>query len=177
MSARPRASVTATSTVTRCGTSGDAIPATTRRAATARRIRSAGDAEADELGGLALVAGLDLEDVFAGGETRERHIDLLLAVFRRRLRLQLVHRRARAVEEVDVERRRRAARTVGRHPHQEVLDAVELAGRDRHRVGIDLDLLELAGRTRAQNGRRAERGLRGREIGHADFARLAVEHL
>ena len=91
--------------------------------------------------------------------------------------LQLVHRRAGAVEQVHAQLGRRPAGAVGRYADQQMLDPVEFAAGDRHRVGVGAQLLEFPRRSRAQDGRRAENRLRRRQIRHADLAGLAVEHL
>ena len=73
--------------------------------------------------------GLDFEDVLAGRHAGQRQVELLLALFRRRLRRQLGHRRAGAIEDVHAQRRRRAARAVHRHANQQAIGAAELARR------------------------------------------------
>ena len=68
-----------------------------------------------------------------------------------------------------------SAWTVGIEANQQPLRARELATRRRDGSRIGHQRLELARGARAKDARRAERGLRRREVGHVDVANLAVE--
>ena len=96
---------------------------------------------------------------------------------RRRFDLQVVHRRSGAVQEARAKRRHRAARAVGRHADQQMLDAIELAPGERDDVGGRPKLLKVAGGPRAEHRGRAHQRLRGGQIRDDDLAGLGVEHL
>jgi hypothetical protein len=158
----------------RCGLT----TATASTAATAPRRRISRYAEGEELLRVpVLVAEADLDDILARRKRGERKVDLLLARRRGRFDLQVVHRQSGAVQEARAKRRHRAARPIGRHTDQQVLDAIELAPGERDDVGRRPKQLKVAGGPRAEHRGRPHQRLRGRQIRDDDLASLRVEHL
>jgi hypothetical protein len=61
------------------------------------------------------------------------------------------------------------------HANEDAIGPAELAQRRRHRLQVGLHLLQLARRPRTIDDRRAQRGLRLRQVRHDDVADLGVD--